>query len=114
MLAGGFAFLAEDPNREVVLGVVGQMWKPAGGLVTVRDAAELIAFNRPGCVKVAMNMRLEARGRSTWLSTETRVLAVDARSRRRFALYWLLIRGGSGAIRRAWLRAVARRAKLTP
>ena len=49
--------------------------------------------------------------RGTRISTETRVLAVDPASRRRFALYWLVIRGGSGAIRRSWLHAIARRAE---
>ena len=39
-------------------------------------------------------------------------VATDARSRRRLALYWLLIRGGSGLIRREVLRVVARRAEM--
>jgi hypothetical protein len=43
------------------------------------------------------------------VETETRALATDSRSRRRFARYWRLIRFGSGAIRRSWLRAAARR-----
>ncbi|WP_433167149.1 hypothetical protein [Kribbella sp. CA-247076] len=45
-----------------------------------------------------------------FLVTETRVIASDARSRRRFALYWLLIRAGSGVIRRVWLHAISSRA----
>jgi hypothetical protein len=45
------------------------------------------------------------------LSTETRVGAMDGASRARFALYWALIRGGSGLIRRDVLSAVARRAE---
>ena len=110
MLAGHFTLLADDPGRELVLGVIGQMWKPAGGMVRVDDVA-FPSFNRPGYVKVAMNLLLERHERGTWLSTETRILAADPGSRRRFALYWLVIRGGSGAIRRSWLRAVARRAE---
>ncbi len=45
------------------------------------------------------------------MPTETRVMATDARTRLRFAGYWLLIRAGSGLIRRDILRAVAQRAE---
>ena len=47
----------------------------------------------------------------TLLSTETRVLATDPRTRRAFAAYWLFIRAGSGAIRREVLSIVAHRAE---
>jgi hypothetical protein len=87
------------------------MWKPVGGLVRMRDRAEFLSFDLPGYVKVATNLRLEAHERGTWISTETRVLAMDPASWRRFGLYWLVIRGGSGAIRRSWLRAIARRSE---
>ena len=40
--------------------------------------------------------------------TETRVRCVDDRARRRFALYWLLIKVFSGWLRRDFLRKVAR------
>ena len=49
--------------------------------------------------------------RHTALHTETRVLATGRRARRAFGAYWLVIRGGSGLIRREMLRAVARRAE---
>jgi hypothetical protein len=42
----------------------------------------------------------------TLLRTETRVLAMDPRTRRVFAAYWWFIRAGSGAIRREVLRVV--------
>ena len=45
------------------------------------------------------------------LVTETRVESTDARARRLFALYWLVIRLGSGLIRRDLLRAVRRRCR---
>ena len=44
---------------------------------------------------------------STLLSTETRVRCVDDEARRRFALYWLLIRVFSGWLRRDLLRKIA-------
>jgi hypothetical protein len=47
----------------------------------------------------------------TRLTTETRVYATDASSRRRFAGYWRVIYPGSALIRRMWLRAVRERAE---
>src|SRR5215211_7387164 len=40
-----------------------------------------------------------------------RVACTGARSTRRFARYWWLIRSASGAIRRSWLAAIKRRAE---
>jgi hypothetical protein len=110
MLAFGFTLLAEDPGREVVVGAIAQMWKRGGKAARIRDAAEFVAFDQPGFVKVAMNFRLEEHARGTRIETETRVLATDAASRKGFSRYWRVIRLGSGAIRRSWLRAIARRA----
>ncbi|MEP7335602.1 MAG: hypothetical protein ABI717_07460, partial [Actinomycetota bacterium] len=63
-------------------------------------------FAEPGYAKMAFNFRLEDRV----LSTETRVLLTDERSRKLFRRYWIVIRPFSGLIRREWLRAIARRA----
>jgi hypothetical protein len=49
--------------------------------------------------------RLEPTPAGTRLSTETRILATDPRSRRSFAAYWFLIRASSAAIRREVLRS---------
>ena len=54
-----------------------------------------------------MEFRLEAIPAGTLLSTETRILATDPRSRRSFTVYWFLIRPSSAAIRREVLRVVA-------
>jgi hypothetical protein len=114
MLAAGFTLLAEDPGREVVFGVVGQFWKLRGGqAVTIRNGSDFAAFDRPGFVKAAIGFVVLEQAEGTRIETETRALATDAGSRRRFARYWRLIRPGSGAIRRSWLRAAARRASGT-
>ncbi len=55
-------------------------------------------------------MALSWRFEDGTLSTETRVQLTDARSRRSFRRYWLVVRPFSGLVRRAWLRAIARRA----
>jgi hypothetical protein len=53
-----------------------------------------------------MNFRLLAGPDGTELVTETRVISTDAATARRFAAYWLMVRIGSGLIRRDLLRAV--------
>jgi hypothetical protein len=111
MIEFGFVPLA-DVEDELVLGFVGQPWRLSGGrrprLPTATDWAD---FDEPGYVKAAMNFRVEPDGGGSILETETRITAMDAHSRRRFRRYWRVIRGGSGAIRRSWLRAAKRRAE---
>jgi|SRR5216684_2562395 len=81
----GFRILADDPPRELVLGT--------------RVAPHTLAV---------MNFRIEPNGR---LTTETRVFAGSDEARRSFAVYWRVIRPGSGIIRRSWLEAIKRRAE---
>ena len=106
----GFVPLVEEDD-EVVLGYVGQPWKPAGGsMPRLPSADDWRAFEEPGYLKAVMSFRARPEGDATVLSTETRLRATDAASRRRFTPYWYAIRAASGAIRRSWLRAAARRA----
>lgn len=106
----GFAALGES-ELELTYGGVGRFWQLAGGLRPVA-AAEFAGFHEPGYAKAGFNFVAEPDGLGgCLLATETRVLATDERARRRFARYWLLIRPGSGLIRRAWLRAIKARAE---
>jgi len=50
----------------------------------------------------------EAAAGRTLLSTETRIVCGDAASRRKFRLYWLVVRPFSGLSRLLMLRAVRR------
>lgn len=102
----GFVLLAEEPNREIVLGLVGKFWTPTGDLQRV-DAAAFRAFNKAGYAKTAWNFALAPRADSTvTVTTETRVLCLDERSRNRFRLYWLVVGPFSGWIRREALQIV--------
>lgn len=98
---------------EVVISAgLSQAWRLLGGLTPPRlDIAALRAWSQPGWIKVAMEFRLEPTTVGTLLSTETRILATDPRTRRSFAAYWFLIRASSGAIRREVLRVVGHRAE---
>lgn len=106
----GFHEVAQDPGRELVIAGIGQFWKPSGGLRKVTSKEQFLNFEEPGYAKVAFNFRVMA----GVLSTETRIAGTDTRARRAFGLYWLLIRPGSGLIRREWLRALDRRAQVSP
>jgi hypothetical protein len=106
----GFVRLAEADD-ELVYGGVGRFWTPSGGIRRI-SAEEFEGFAEPGYAKAAFNFLVRpAPDGGTLLSTETRVLATDPAARRSFCRYWRLIRPGSGAIRRGWLRGIARRAE---
>jgi hypothetical protein len=104
--------LASAPPVAAVFGGVLQAWRLSGGdPPPVLDADGLRRFAEPGWVKAAMDFRLTPSRGGTELSSETRVLATDPATRRRFARYWRLIRPGSSAIRWELLAAVQVRAE---
>ena len=108
LIAGGFIVLGERAGREIALGLIGRFWTPSGGRVRVTPGA-FRAFASRGNAKAVWTFCVEPDGATrTRLSTETRVVCTDAVSRRRFRLYWLIVRPFSGLIRRAMLAAVAR------
>ena len=111
MLAFGFVPLGDNPNRELVVGMIGQIFKVCGEMPIIRDAREFVAFEEPGYAKAAMNFHIEFADRGTLLSTETLVMTTDSSSSRQFERYWRVIYPGSAEIRRSWLRAAKRRAE---
>ena len=104
--------LFSERPQVVISAGLSQAWRLLGGLTPPRlDAAALRAWSDPGWIKVAIEFHLEPAPAGTLLSTETRMLATDPRSRRSFAAYWFLIRSSSAAIRREVLTVVAHRAE---
>ncbi|HEX8253572.1 MAG TPA: hypothetical protein VF846_10510 [Thermoanaerobaculia bacterium] len=102
----GFAYLAIEEPREVVVGTI--IFAPRGADRSVTRKLFLEPIPR-GFAIAAMNFRVTADGRGSLVTTETRVLANHARAKRRFAAYWRVIYPGSALIRRMWLRAIDRR-----
>ncbi|HET9455616.1 MAG TPA: hypothetical protein VFO66_15130 [Gemmatimonadaceae bacterium] len=107
----GFQLLVDEPGREMVLGA-------AGPVSSVARAAARSGAPRPfvasadGYMSIAMNFHVTPDGRGgSVLSTETRVYAPDASTRRRLTTYWRVIYPGSTLIRRVWLAAIQRRAE---
>ncbi len=103
-----FCKLIEAPGIEIVVGMA--VIRPRG-TSPISAPAEFLT-TEPGYALAAMNFRIEEE-KEGWcrLTTETRVHATDAFSRRRFAAYWRLIYPGSSLIRYEWLRAIRKRAE---
>ncbi len=109
----GKVLLGEEPGRELLLGIIGPFWKPAGGLrPRIEGPQEFLAFDRPDHAKATMGFWLRYEGGGWWrLTTETRVFTPDRSTRRKFAAYWRLIYPGSALLRRTFLAAVKQRAE---
>jgi hypothetical protein len=110
---GGFIPLAEEPDCEIVFGLVGQFWKLAGDEDPhIPSPQAFLAFENPAFAKVAANLMVsvDEQGR-TRCSTETRVHVPDSQTRRKFAFYWRIISMGSAFIRVLWLKAIKRKAE---
>jgi len=107
----GFVVLEERPGREMVIGLEGRFWTAVGDLRPT-DARRFREALAPGRARAAWDFRAEPLpGGRVRLTTETRVCCADAATRRRFRAYWLVVRPGSGLIRRAMLRAIRRAAE---
>ncbi len=111
----GFVLLSEEPNREIVLGTA--VVVPRGLQLNRRPTPEDLktAVHQPGFAIATMNFLVQDAGTGACtVTTETHVYATDARTRRRFAVYWRVIYPGSALIRRMWLRAIRRRTEAAP
>ena len=109
--AYGFKVLGDRPEEEIVVGTTGRFWaiRERANIEPPDDVEAFQDFDRPGWAKGAMSIRVSRRDDGwTNLETETRVQCMDDEARRRFGLYWALIRKFSGWIRRDLLRGIAR------
>jgi hypothetical protein len=120
-LASGFIVLAEDAERELVIGtIVAAPPEAVRGIpddpAQIRDAIRRgWRIEGPGYARAALTFLIEDQGNgSCRLTTEARVFATDSATSRKFAVYWRLIYPGSALIRRMWLDAIRRRAEAAP
>lgn len=100
-----FALLLDDPPRELVLGLIGQFWTPSGKL-RATNREDFMTFAEPGYAKAVWSFHVHESRNGVVLTTHTRVLCLDAASRRRFRWYWRVIRPFSGWIRRRALLVI--------
>lgn len=107
----GFHVVAERAPEEIVIGLLGKFWTPRGALCASVSVDDFRAGPPSGYALAGWAFTVARRpGGLTELATETRVwCAADARAK--FRAYWLVVRPGSGLIRRAMLRAVRREAE---
>jgi hypothetical protein len=105
----GFVVLAEDAEREIVLGLIGRFWTRSPQIQSL-PPEDFIGYNQPGLAKAVMNLAfLPGADGIVRLTTETRVHCLGEASRRSFRRYWLLVGPFSGLIRKEWLRLIKRR-----
>ncbi len=113
--AQSMSFLSlADTEDEMVYAQAGRFWalNERAALVSPRSADELLALDDPGAAVGAMSVRFESIAPDrTRVSTETRVRALGPQARRRFRLYWLLIRPFSGLLRRSMLAGIKKKAE---
>jgi len=107
-----FLRLGEAPEREFVLGMVGQFWRPRGGLRPIAPDT-FAAFAEPDFAKLAWGFDLEPSGAGTRLRTETRIQCLSTESKRHLRPYWMIIRPISGLIRREILGGIGNVAETT-
>jgi hypothetical protein len=117
MKAIGWGVLAATPE-EIVMGAVTRPWE-ANPVFRPLAPEAFAGFCEPGYVKIAWTLRAVPTGDgASRFSTETRVIATDPGSRRRFRRYWSFLSPGVLIIRRAILlmvkAAAERRAKPLP
>jgi hypothetical protein len=111
ILRTGFVVLGEEPNREIVLGVVGKFWQLSSGIHRI-EADDFSGLHAPGFCKAAWNFLVSPQGDGgATVMTETRVLCTDEESRRKFTRYWRLVGPFSALIRRILLRRIKRDAE---
>jgi hypothetical protein len=99
-------FSQKNQDAKILLGVTGRFWRLTGNV----EPFDRAAFSRPvppGMARGFWNFKVMSAGdRKTILSTETRVTCGDAASRRKFDLYWFVVRPFSGLIRIIMLKAI--------
>jgi hypothetical protein len=106
----GFVTLTGTEHDFLAFGFVGRPWTPSGGGRRLAGREQFVAFDEPGYAKVVTDFRTAAEGAGSRLTTETRIHLTDERARRAFKPYWAVVKAGSVAIRRSWLRAARRHA----
>jgi hypothetical protein len=106
----GWGLLAHTPCRTIVMGAAARPWTRNVTFRTI-PSDQFAAFAEPDYVKIVWTLEAEPIGQGrTRFHTETRVVATDAASRRKFFWYWLVFGLGIRFIRWNMLWALHRKA----
>lgn len=102
----GFTPLRQVDDSVLIMGIVGQFWRPTGRLRAV-SPEEFPSFDEPGWAKAVWGFVLDEAGPGrVRLTTETHIRCTGESARRRFKRYWFVVGPFSGLIRREILRLV--------
>lgn len=109
---GAVTLLHREDGQVALAGAIGRPWRLNAQKRPITNLPDFLAFTEPGWTKYLTEFRVDpgARTGHCLLSTETRGFSTDQHARKRFRLYWTVIRIPSGLIRRDILRTVARMA----
>ncbi|MCI0690808.1 hypothetical protein L0337_02250 [candidate division KSB1 bacterium] len=108
MVRSGFLLLAEETNRETVLGTIMQFTDKT--LPELNDSLEFLMFDQASYVKATINFCVQEKS-DGWcnVKTETRVFATDPTTLKKVAAYWRMVYPGSALLRKTFLSAVKKR-----
>ena len=103
---GAFTVVAERPGREIVLGTVGQAWRPDYAPTPV--AADAFAgFDQPGFAKIAWSWVIKPLGSGqTLLVVEWRTQLTNAEASSYFRRYWTIVSRGVRLLARITLARI--------
>ncbi|POY37963.1 hypothetical protein C3K47_05415 [Solitalea longa] len=106
-----FVKLETIPNKEIILGLIGQFWTPTGRLKKFKPE-EFINFDDSTFAKATWNFELtESNDLKTRLNTETRIFCPTTKTKKKFKIYWTIIQPFSSWIRKEILRAIKNQAE---
>jgi hypothetical protein len=97
-------------DSEMIIGLIGQFWKPSGNLQAF-ETQDFKDFARAGFLKAIWSFALVPQDDLVLLVTETRIQCLGDAARRKFRLYWAFIRPFSGLIRMEILRIIRKAAE---
>jgi hypothetical protein len=99
----GWGVLAEEPDREIVIGAYTQPWHELVAFHPL-PPEQFAGFDQPGYVKIAWTLGAEPLGANrSLLVTRTRAVATDPHARRKFRRSWAPMSAGIVLIRYAAL-----------
>jgi hypothetical protein len=110
---GRFVILEQKENEELIIGLIGQFWRPSGNLQKFLPE-EFSAYSASGFVKATWNFLLVPKADQTVeVITETRIWCPNSKVLKKFSRYWFFVRPFSGLIRREILKQLKRKAEAT-
>jgi hypothetical protein len=111
LLRNRFVELERIANEEIIIGLIGQFWRPTGNLQKF-EPKQFADFQTNGFSKGTWNFRIipQKNGMSE-VETETRIYCLDEKTLKKFSRYWFFIRPFSGIIREEILKLIKKKAE---